>query len=106
MNTLAMMVNELMQAVEAQDGASREMARQRERRSRGLAHPGSVTFRVYRELLCAYPHALQAWQLRSHCRAGRGAVAWAVRFLKEIDRIECLPDDGRHLHYLRYRARL
>lgn len=67
---------------------------------------GSVTYRVYRELLGAYPHALQAWQLRTYCRAGRGAVAWAVRFLKDAGCIECLPDDGRHLHYLRYRARL
>ena len=105
MNPFTVMVNELMQAVEAREGACSQ-ARQKERRSRGLAHPGSVTYRVYRELLCAYPHTLQAWQLRAHCRAGRGAVAWAVRFLREIERIECLPDDGRHMHYLRYRARL
>lgn len=73
---------------------------------KGLLLPGSATYRVYRTLLAVYPTPLQAWELRNRCGSGRGAVAWAVRYLRNIGCIDCLPDDGRHLHYLRYRARV
>lgn len=73
---------------------------------KGMLQHGSATYRVYRALLAVYPTPLQAWELRRYCGSGRGAVAWAVRYLKGIGCIECLPDDGRHLRYLRYRARV
>lgn len=102
----ALMAQQLAAAAAAMERDREDVRPSRPNVNKGRLIYGSVTYRVYRELLGAYPHTLQAWQLRTYCRAGRGAVAWAVRFLHEAGRIECLPDDGRHLHYLRYRARL
>lgn len=103
-SVFALMAQQLAAAAAERD--KQEVRPARVNHNKGRLIYGSVTYLVYRELLGAYPYALQAWQLRTHCRAGRGAVAWAVRFLKDAGCIECLSDDGRHLHYLRYKARL
>jgi hypothetical protein len=103
----ALMAQQLAAAAAAMDRERRaDHCQPRQNPHKGMLRRDSVTHRVYRELLLSYPSPLQAWELRQSCQAGRGAVAWAVRFLRKLGRIDCLSDDGRHLHYLRYRARI
>jgi hypothetical protein len=63
----------------------------------------SATYRVYYMLLIAHPHELSCESLRLGCRAGRGAVAWALRYLTHKGAVQKLPHP-RHAKNLVYRA--
>lgn len=69
---------------------------------RGL-RPGSATDRVLQELRRVAPDPLEAGQLRMRCAIGRGALAWAVRYLVETGEIRTIPHP-QHPQYLRYAA--
>jgi len=64
---------------------------------------GSATWRAYVALLAVYPATLTCNDLRRSCHAGRGAVAWALRYLAERGAIQKYPHP-RHAAYYLYRA--
>ncbi|MDD5387874.1 MAG: hypothetical protein PHD37_00905 [Gallionellaceae bacterium] len=64
---------------------------------------GSATWRTHVLLLAAYPRYLTCHELRQGSGYGRGAVAWALRYLAERGAIQKYPHP-RHAAYYLYRA--
>lgn len=64
---------------------------------------GSTTDRVLAELVRAHPESMTAGQLRANCEVGRGAVAWAMAYLRSHGLVQAV-QDPRQCNYRRYRA--
>lgn len=69
----------------------------------GVIVPGSGTDVVLR-LLREAPGTMSRAQIIWRSGKGRGAVDWALEYLRSQGLIDVFPD-GRNLRYLRYRAR-
>lgn len=65
--------------------------------------PGSTTTRVLAELRGAYPKPLRHGELMQRVAASRGAICWAVHYLRKHGLIEPIPRLSRP-PYLLYRA--